>query len=45
MINILYNNFDVQAMPGSRGAMKVLPGGLVVELQVGKLRMVPTGFV
>ena len=45
MINRLYNNFDVEIILGSRVAMKVLLGVLVVELQAGKLRMVTTVFM
>src|SRR5258708_36728506 len=44
-IDRLYDNFDVQTIYGSRVAMKVLSGGLVGELQVGKSRMGTTSFV
>jgi len=45
MINILYNNVDVQTRPGSRVVMKGLSGSLVGELQMGRLRIGTTGFV
>jgi hypothetical protein len=40
----LYNSFDVYTVPGSRVAVKILPVSLVVELLLGRVRMVITGY-
>src|SRR5947209_15248317 len=44
-IHIRYNNADVQTRPASIDAMRVLPGSLVGEVQMGKCRMGTTSYV